>query len=135
VIGVAVVGTVALLGAAGRWYRRSLATALDARFPRNPDGVIRGAEPIHRQGSNGGAVLLVHGGGDTPQTMTHLADALAGHGYSVAAPLLPGHGRDLAAFDASDGDEWFEAVRREFSSLRESHEWVGVVGLSMGGAL
>jgi carboxylesterase len=135
VLGAAVVGTVVLLGAAGRWYRRSLAQAIDARFQRNRDGVIRGAEPIRRQGSNGRAVLLVHGGGDTPQTLTHIAQALAERGFSVAAPLLPGHGRDLAAFDASDEDAWFDAVRREFAALCESHEWVGVVGLSMGGAL
>lgn len=134
-LGAVVVGTVVLLAATGRWYRRSLAHALDARFPRNPDGIIRGAEPIRRQGSNGRAVLLVHGGGDTPQTMTHIATALGDRRYSVVAPLLPGHGRDLVAFDASDGDAWFDAVRREFAALRESHEWVGVVGLSMGGAL
>lgn len=134
-LGAVVVGTVVLLGAAGRWYRRSLARTIDARFPRNPDGVIRGAEPIHHQGSNGRAVLLVHGGGDTPQTMAHIAGVLIDRGYSVAAPLLPGHGRDLIAFDGSDGDAWFDAVRGEFTALRASHAWIGVVGLSMGGAL
>lgn len=134
-LGPVVVGAIALLGATGRWYRRALAKAIDARFQRNPDGVIRGAEPIRRQGSNGAAVLLVHGGGDTPQTMTHIAQALADAGYTVSAPLLPGHGRDLVSFDASGGDAWFDAVHAEFMALRQSHEWVGVVGLSMGGAL
>jgi carboxylesterase len=67
--------------------------------------------------------------------MGHLAGALAALGYTVAAPLLPGHGRDLAAFDRSSADDWYAAVLQEFDRLRESHGWVGVVGLSMGGAL
>lgn len=131
----ALIGAAALLGAAGRWYRRSLANSLRARFELTPDGIIKGAEPIHRQGSNNAAVLLVHGGGDTPQTMRHLADAFAARGYSVTAPLLPGHGRDLATFDRYDANAWYDAVKREFDALRATHGWVGVIGLSMGGAL
>ena len=131
----AIVGTFALLGLAGRWYRRSLAASIRDRFPRNDDGIIRGAEPIRIEGSNRAAVLLVHGGGDTPQTMGHLAEAFAARGYTVSAPLLPGHGRDLSAFDSNDADAWYEGVISEFRRLRETHDWVGVMGLSMGGAL
>jgi carboxylesterase len=131
----ALIGAVALIGAAGRWYRRSVANAIRDRFDRTPEGIIRGAESIHRQGTNGAAILLVHGGGDTPQTLGHVADAFSGEGYSVSAPLLPGHGRDLAAFDQHDADEWYATVQREFEALRATHSWVGVVGLSMGGAL
>jgi carboxylesterase len=135
VIVYAIVGAVALIGAAGRWYRKSLANSIRDRFARGPDGTIRGAEAIHRSGTNGAAILLVHGGGDTPQTMLHLVAACSARGYSVSAPLLPGHGKDLAAFDAHDADDWYAAVRAEFDALRSSHDWVGVVGLSMGGAL
>lgn len=131
----ALVGAVALIGAAGRWYRRSVSNAIRERFERTPEGIIRGAESIHRNGTNGAAILLVHGGGDTPQTLAHVANAFANRGYSVAAPLLPGHGRDLTAFDQHDADEWYATVSREFDALRASHAWIGVVGLSMGGAL
>ena len=131
----AIVGAVALLGVAGRWYRRSLSAALDARFERRSDGIIRGAEPIARKGYNRAAILLVHGSGDTPQTMRHLALAFHKRGYSVAAPLLPGHGRDLVSFDTHDANAWFDEVARQFDALRSSHDWVGVIGLSMGGAL
>ena len=131
----AIVGAVVLVGAAGRWYRRSLARSIRTRFEHGRDGIIRGAEPIRRQGTNGAGVLLVHGGGDTPQTMVHVADAFSTSGYTVSAPLLPGHGRDLATFDRYDADEWYDAARREFEALRAAHEWVGVIGLSMGGAL
>ena len=131
----AIVGAVALLGAAGRWYRRSVSASIRDRFERGPDGVIKGAESVHRTGRNDAAILLVHGGGDTPQTLTHFIKAFSDRGYSIAAPLLPGHGRDLSAFDSHDADAWYAAVAREFDALRRSHEWVGVVGLSMGGAL
>jgi carboxylesterase len=131
----AIVGTLAAIGAAGRWYRRVLAGDIRDRFDRNADGVIRGAEAIHHASRNGAAVLLVHGGGDTPQTLHRLADALAERGYGVAAPLLPGHGRDLRAFDSGDADAWYAAVESEFAKLRSANAWVGVVGLSMGGAL
>jgi carboxylesterase len=128
-------GAVALIGLAGRWHRRSLADSIRKRFQRGPDGIISGAEPIHHQGVNGAAVLLLHGGGDTPQTLRHIADAFSGRGYTVVAPLLPGHGRDLSAFDRHGADDWYAAVLQEFETLRSSHQWVGVIGLSMGGAL
>jgi carboxylesterase len=131
----AILGTVALIGAAGRWYRRSLAASIRDRFDRMPDGIIRGAESIHRPGALDAAVLLVHGGGDTPQTLRHLADAFSAVGYEVSAPLLPGHGRDLTAFDRHNADDWYLLVKTEFERLRQRHGWTCVVGLSMGGAL
>lgn len=67
--------------------------------------------------------------------MHHLASALLARGYTVVAPLLPGHGRDLAEFDLHDADAWYSAVKSEFDALRATHAWIGVVGLSMGGAL
>jgi carboxylesterase len=131
----AIVGILIVLAVVGRRYRRALAADIRRRFDHDADGIIRGAEPIVARSSNGAAVLLVHGGGDTPQTMHHLAAAFAERGYGVVAPLLPGHGRDLDAFDAAGADAWYGAVEREFRGLRDSHGWVGVVGLSMGGAL
>jgi carboxylesterase len=106
-----------------------------SRFSRRHDGIVVGAEPIHVAGSNGAAVLLIHGCGDTPQTLRHIAEAFAERGYSVEAPLLPGHGRDLDAFDAHSADEWFAAVESAYDDLTARSQWVGVFGLSMGGAL
>src|SRR3569833_2186315 len=101
----------ALAGAAiavwiyGHWRARKTSQRVRSRFSRRHDGIVVGAEPIHVAGSNGAAVLLIHGCGDTPQTLRHLAEAFANRGYSVEAPLLPGHGRDLEAFDAHSADE------------------------------
>jgi carboxylesterase len=87
------------------------------------------------EGATGAAVLLVHGGGDTPQTLGHLVTELARRGYTVHAPLLPGHGRDLRAFASINADDWYNAVRESYARLRERNQWVGVIGLSMGAAL
>jgi carboxylesterase len=80
-------------------------------------------------------VLLLHGFGDTPQTLRYLADDLHAQGYDVRVPLLPGHGRTLAAFDRSTAEQWVEAARAELMALRARHSWVALGGLSMGGAI
>lgn len=108
---------------------------LERRRPLGPDGIIVGAQAIEIPRSGAPAVLLLHGGGDTPQTLRYLADYLADRGYAVSVPLLPGHGRTLAAFAAAGADEWLAEARRAYEVLRDTHDWVAVVGLSMGGAL
>ena len=90
---------------------------------------------MNRPGTNGAAVLLIHGGGDTPQTLWRLCEELNARGYSVVAPLLPGHGRSLADLSAHSAEDWYADVRDHYAKLRQDHSWVGVVGLSMGGAL
>jgi carboxylesterase len=123
----------------GALWRRSHLRRLErdclARRPLGPDGIIAGAAPFELQGSSGRAVLLVHGGGDTPQTLRYLADVLHARGYAVRAPLLPGHGRTLRDFANVTADAWRDAVRSEYRALRARYPWVGVIGLSMGGAL
>ncbi len=109
-----------------------------ARHPVGPDGVIVGAGTIDLPalpGAPRGAVLAIHGFGDTPQTLAYVAQALARAGWAVRAPLLPGHGRSLSAFARSSATDWIGAVRHEYASLRAQHHHVVVLGLSMGGAL
>jgi carboxylesterase len=97
--------------------------------------VIVGAEPLHLAGEGGRAVLVVHGFGDTPQSVGELARALHAEGWTVHVPLLPGHGRSLAAFAASGAAEWRQAVREAHATLAARHAAVALVGQSMGGAL
>ncbi len=125
-------------GAVGlRWLSgQRLLRESAARLPLNDDGIIRGAGPIHLEGAPGSpGVLLLHGFGDTPQTLSYLAAALHGRGYTVLAPLLPGHGRTVREFARSTGVQWLDASRDALSELAANHARVGVVGLSMGGAL
>ena len=104
---------------------------------RNADsaGVIKGAETIDLQEGGSHGVLLLHGFGDTPQTLTLLARRLAKSGYGVFVPLLPGHGRTMEAFRRSRAEEWIEAARESLYLMRARYATVSVVGLSMGGAL
>jgi carboxylesterase len=96
---------------------------------------IAGAETIEMQEGSPTAVLLLHGFGDTPQTLGHLAKYLHGAGYDVRAPLLPGHGRSVQAFLKSRREEWLTCARDEYARLRATYETVSIAGLSMGGAL
>ena len=100
-----------------------------------PVEIRKGAERIDMQEGSPKGVLLLHGFGDTPQTLRLLAGHLHSGGYDVVAPLLPGHGRNVAAFMQSRREEWIACARDEYEKLRASHETVSVAGLSMGGAL
>ena len=96
---------------------------------------IPGAEDINLQEGNSNGILLLHGFGDTPQTLRLLANELHASGYDVVAPLLPGHGRNVESFMRSRRTDWLACARVEFARMRASHESVALAGLSMGGAL
>ena len=110
-------------------------SAVGARLPVGPDGVIVGAEGFALPREGAPAVLLLHGGGDTPQTLRQLATHLHASGYSVDVPLLPGHGRTIRDFARVTPNDWIATARERYRLLRERHDWVAIVGLSMGGAL
>ena len=99
------------------------------------DSILSGAETIDLQEEGSHGVLLLHGFGDTPQTLSLLARRLAKRGFGVLAPLLPGHGRDMAAFRRGRADEWVDAARHSLVQMRERYATVSIVGLSMGAAL
>ncbi|HEY1952995.1 MAG TPA: alpha/beta fold hydrolase [Gemmatimonadaceae bacterium] len=97
--------------------------------------IIKGAETIDLQEEGSPGVLLLHGFGDTPQTLSLLAARLHKSGYSVLAPLLPGHGRSLREFSRSSASGWIDAAGRSLASMQRRSGRVSIVGLSMGGAL
>src|SRR5437773_10361434 len=97
--------------------------------------ILKGAETIDLQEEGSHGVLLLHGFGDTPQTLSLLARRLHKAGYSVYAPLLPGHGRTMEAFNRSGADQWIDAAKQAMLSTGERSDGISVVGLSMGGAL
>lgn len=106
------------------------------RLPVGADGVIPGAGAISLDASGSTAgVLLLHGFGDTPQSMRYLADELHGRGYAVRVPLLPGHGRTLQAFARSHASEWLAAARAARDAMQGRYARLAIIGQSMGGAL
>lgn len=106
------------------------------RLPVGVDGIIPGAEAFElTRGTEAPAILLLHGGGDTPQTLRYLAEYLYARGYHVRVPLLPGHGRAVTDFSRVAAQEWIETTRSAYRDLTRTRRWVAVGGLSMGGAL
>lgn len=106
------------------------------RLPVGTDGIIPGAEGFElTRGAEAPAILLLHGGGDTPQTLRYLAEYLYARGYHVRVPLLPGHGRTVQDFSRVVAHQWIETARLAYRELTHTHSWVGLGGLSMGGAL
>lgn len=130
----AALGSLAGVVTARLGYRQWLERRAQRRRTLGPGGIIAGAESIEKRGGPH-AVLLLHGAGDTPQSLAGLADYLHARGYSVRAPLLPAHGRALSGLALASSDAWWEHVKGEHDLLRRDHEWLAVVGLSMGGAL
>lgn len=117
-------------------WRAHVERSVRARLPVGTGGVIAGAGPIELSSSPpAGALLLLHGFGDTPQSLESLARTLHGEGFGVHVPLLPGHGRTLRDFRASNEAQWVAEATRALHELRARYESVGIVGLSMGGAL
>lgn len=117
-------------------WRTYVERSVSARLPVGADGSVTGAEAIELcPAAPIGGILLLHGFGDTPQTLAPLARRLYERGFVVNVPLLPGHGRTLRDFRASTAALWVAAARGALDELRARDARVGVVGLSMGGAL
>ena len=114
---------------------RAIEAEYETRFPPDREGVAAGAQGFRLEGTNGRGLLLLHGSGDTPQSLRYLGERLNEAGYTVVAPLLPGHGRTPRAFAAATADDYYVAASQALAQLSASNRWVGLVGLSMGGAI
>jgi len=118
------------------WRRRHVERLVRSRLAPGAQGIIPGAEPLSLTSSGARlGVVLLHGFGDTPQTLASLARVLGAGGMDVDVPLLPGHGRTLREFATSNGSEWLAAARAAHAAMRARHTHVALVGLSLGGAL
>src|SRR2546423_13608181 len=118
-----------IVGAGIAWRTtaaRRTERAYASRFAFAPSGVVSGAESFALHGKNGGALLLLHGSGDTPQTLRYLAERLNAAGYTVSAPLLPGHGRTPRDFVQVSATAYLAAAREALDQLRKRAAWIGV---------
>lgn len=80
-------------------------------------------------------VLLIHGFTGAPAEMRLLGEFLASHGYTVLAPLLPGHGTEPADLNRVRWQDWTAAAAAAYADLARRTDQVFVGGLSMGGLL
>ena len=91
----------------------------------NQPFLLEGNHPHH-------ACLLLHGLGGGSFEMQLLGQHLHRNGYTVQALNYPGHDRKRAIMPASRWEEWYEAVRERYLSLRERFSCVSIVGFSTG---
>jgi carboxylesterase len=62
------------------------------------------------EGTNGQGVVLVHGLTGAPAEMKLVARLLHRRGFSVYAPLLAGHGKDVRSLRRSTWQDWLDSV-------------------------
>lgn len=87
------------------------------------------------KGTNGKAVLLLHGWTATPYELRRLGNFLNQAGYTVFSPMLRGHGTRPENLENVKYEDWLEDSRKAFLNLRKKHKKVFVGGTSMGGVL
>ncbi len=92
------------------------------------------AAPFRLDGTNGSAVVLLHGFTGVPAHFRPLATALHRHGYTVTVPLLAGHGTSIDDMAQTDHRDWYRSAELAVRAVSDHHR-VHVAGLSMGGLL
>jgi carboxylesterase len=90
--------------------------------------------PFYFQGGPNG-VLLVHGLTATSAEVRPLAENLRAAGYTVAGPLLPGHGTQSKDLNRVRWQDWLKTVEETYALLKSRCQRVAVGGESTGAVL
>lgn len=80
-------------------------------------------------------VAICHGFTGSPLSVLPWAEYLAGQGYAVTVPLLPGHGTDWRELARTRWNDWYRTYEDAFLELAARTETCFAAGLSMGGAI
>ncbi len=80
-------------------------------------------------------VLLIHGLSGTPYEVRPVADALALEGVRAQGIALPGHCTSAEDLARTPYAAWVDAARVALEDLRDRHDRVALVGMSMGGVV
>ncbi len=86
-------------------------------------------------GTNGKAVLLIHGWTSVPYEVHRLGIYLNEKGYTVSIPMLKGHGTHPKDLLDIKWEEWLLDVEASYDELKKEHKKVYVGGTSMGANL
>lgn len=86
-------------------------------------------------GSNGRAVVIVHGFNSSPRAMDEVAVALNHAGFTVITPLLNGFSSNSAIANASSPDDWYSPIEKALGIARVCNSDVSLLSLSLGGTL
>ncbi len=80
-------------------------------------------------------LLFIHGFTATTVEVRQIANYYFQLGYTIAAPLLPGHGSTPAEMNKVSFTDWNDKVEESYSLLRMMKEKMIIFGESMGGLL
>lgn len=93
-----------------------------------------GVAPFYFTGGTTG-VLLLHGYSGSPTELRPMGEALAHEGFTVAGPLLAGHGSTPDALFEVTWRDWLVSALAPLAQLRATCNRVIVAGFSMGALL
>jgi carboxylesterase len=94
-----------------------------------------GGHEFYFEGSREAGVLLIHGLTGAPAEMRFLGKSLNRMGFTVYAPVLAGHCKDIPALEATHYEDWIESLRGPLNWLRREVRHVHTAGICVGGAL
>lgn len=80
-------------------------------------------------------ILICHGFTSTPASMRPLANIFAREGWNVELPRLSGHGTRWQDMKRTRYTDWEKDLDHALSALKSRCSQIGMIGLSMGGAL
>lgn len=81
------------------------------------------------------AVLCLHGFTATTVEVRKMAEFLSQQGYTVKAPLLPGHGTSPVEMNKTGWRDWYGVAENSLKELQKNYSRIFVLGESMGGLL
>jgi len=92
------------------------------------------AKGLFYEGTNGSAVVLIHGLTGTPNEMKYIANYLNKSGYTVVCPRLANHGESMQVLKRTTWQELYASIREVLvnGELSEFKGPIFVSGLSMG---
>ncbi|HHE45725.1 MAG TPA: alpha/beta fold hydrolase [Candidatus Moranbacteria bacterium] len=92
-------------------------------------------KPFEFRGTNGRAILLIHGWTSTPYEVRKLGKYLNENGFTVSAPLLRGHGTVPKDLEKVKWTDWIKDITIAYNKLKKDYSQVYVIGTSLGANL
>lgn len=92
-------------------------------------------QPFKFLGTNGKAVLLIHGWTSVPYEVRRLGKYLNENGYTVYGPMLSGHGTVPKDLEKVRWTDWLKDTLEAYQELKKEHEKVYIMGTSIGANL
>lgn len=108
--------------------------SLDPEFLYAKDRELLG-QSFYFPGTNGQAVLLIHGWTSVPYEVRRLGAYLNEKGYTVSGPVLRGHGTVPQDLKDVRWEEWLSDAEKAYTELKKNHQKIYVAGTSMGASL